>query len=566
MFLLELGSTDKRFKGLTFHEGMNILLADKTLESTSGDSRNGAGKTSFVLLLRYLFGGNRTAGLNSNDLAEHTFWMELGSSAEAVPIRVERPVSSATKVFIADEEFTVIAWKNRLRKVFNLPEAAENPTVGQLFAQVIRTYFGKPLKVHQAEPDWETGTRLGYFLGFSPEILSKSKEIAKLEKHSKALNAAIKDGVVGNLLKGEPELRAELAQAKERRMSIETNLSKFKIDEQYADHHAEADCLSRTIRDLNDEALSLECRKHDLREAIATENAGITPEEMVKQLKKMYSEIGLLLPDITTRRFQEVSEFHASVIRNRQLFLQSELNVVLERLNELDRNRRQADERRSEVMVLLQESMALDTFREAERDLSEIDALISNLKVRLEMTQSVSENGLKLRALKTDAESSVRAEIAELEETLNKAIVLFQSLGEEIYSGRNVSLLIEATKNGLLKVEPRIDGDASAGIQGVKTFLIDMVCAVIAIQLDRAPRFWVHDSQLFDSMDDRQLASCLNIGARLADEFKFQYIVTLNSDRLSGAENEGFDRRDYVLEPVLTDEVEDGGLFGFRFI
>ena len=87
----------------------------------------------------------------------------------------------------------------------------------------------------------------------------------------------------------------------------------------------------------------------------------------------------------------------------------------------------------------------------------------------------------------------------------------------------------------------------------------------MAIKANRAPRILVHDSLLFDSMDDRQVASCLNIGARMADKYGFQYIVTLNSDRLAAAEAEGFERRDYVIEPVLTDADASGGLFGFRF-
>jgi uncharacterized protein YydD (DUF2326 family) len=93
-----------------------------------------------------------------------------------------------------------------------------------------------------------------------------------------------------------------------------------------------------------------------------------------------------------------------------------------------------------------------------------------------------------------------------------------------------------------------------------------VVCLVTAIKVGRAPRILVHDSLLFDSMDERQMASCLNIGARLADEHNFQYVVTLNSDRLEAAEKVGFERRDYVLSPKLTDLGEDGGLFGFRFV
>ena len=40
----------------------------------------------------------------------------------------------------------------------------------------------------------------------------------------------------------------------------------------------------------------------------------------------------------------------------------------------------------------------------------------------------------------------------------------------------------------------------------------------------------------------------------------------MNSDRLEAVEREGFERRDYVIDPVLTDRGDTGGLFGFRFV
>ena len=387
-----------------------------------------------------------------------------------------------------------------------------------------------------------------------------------MEKNRKALNKAISDGTLGAIALSEPELRARLAQTREKRSRMESNLSGFRVDEQYADHQAEADRLTHEIRNLNDESLSLEQRKRDLELAMMEERPAVAGGELAKQLESMYAEIGIVLPGTVTRRFSEVAEFHASVVRNRQMYLQTELLVVNQRLDEAHSERQALDQRRAAVMNLLNNSMALETFREAEREVTELDALVADLERKLEFVQSVSDTGLRLRAMMSEAEANVRTEIADRELPLESAIVLFQQLGEEIYNDRNVSLLIEATRKGILKVVPKIDGDASAGILGVKTFLLDMVCVVTAIQLGRAPRILVHDSQLFDSMDDRQIASCLNIGARLADQVGFQYVVTLNSDRLAAAETEGFDRRDYVIEPVLTDAGEEGGLFGFRFI
>lgn len=566
MFLHELGSSDSRFKRLRFHEGVNILLADKTTESTSGDSRNGAGKTSFVRIMRYLLGGGIADSLKVEALSKHSFWAKLDLGESAGISRVERPISPRTKVHLDGATISVDDWKRELSAILGIPDSVRKPTVGQLFGQLARDYFGDPLKTHRVESDWESGIRMGFFLGFSPEILAKAGEVTALEKNRKALSRAISEGAIGAITLSEPELRARLAQAREKRSRLESNLSGFRVDEQYADHQADADRLTHAIRELNDEGLSLERRKRDLEIAMTEERPAVAGTDLAKQLESMYAEVGIVLPGAATHRFAEVAEFHASVVRNRQMYLQAELLSVTQRLAEVNSERRALDQRRSSIMNLLNDSMALETFRSAERELTDLDALVADLERKLELVQSVSATGIRLRAMMSEAESSVRTEIADRELPLESAIVLFQQLGEEIYADRNVSLLIEATRKGVLKIVPRIDGDASAGILGVKTFLLDMVCTVTAIQLGRAPRILIHDSQLFDSMDDRQIASCLNIGARLADEVGFQYVVTLNSDRLTAAESEGFDRRSYVIDPVLTDSGEEGGLFGFRFI
>lgn len=566
MFLYEIGSSDPRFKRLEFHAGMNILLADKTSHSTSGNSRNGAGKTSFVRILRYLFGGRVRDCLKAKPLQRHSFWAKVELQPDEKPCRVRRPISPQNKVYLDESEISLNEWKEKLSVLFGLSMSSDVPKVGQLFAQIIRDFFADPLKTFAAEPGWESGARIGFFLGFSPEILVKAREISQLEKGQKLLKQVLVEGDLGGTQLSEPELRSKLAGTKEKRSQLASDLSGFRVDDQYAEHQAEADRLTHEIRNLNDESLLRESRKRDLKLAMAEEESTVPKASDAKQVEDMFMEVGIVLPDTVTRRFHEVQDFHTSVVRNRQIFLEKELMEVEERLAEIQKLRTALDSRRATVMNLLEETMALDTFRCAEKELSELDALVADLENKLENIKSVSDGGIRLRALASQAEASLRGEIADRAQLLEDAIVLFQKLGEEIYNDRQVSLLIEATTKGTLKVVPKIDGDASAGILGVKTFLLDLVCAVIAIRLGRAPRILVHDSQLFDSMDDRQVASCLKIGARLAEDVGFQYIVTLNSDRLAAAEAEGFDRQDYVLDPVLKDRGDEGGLFGFRFV
>lgn len=69
-----------------------------------------------------------------------------------------------------------------------------------------------------------------------------------------------------------------------------------------------------------------------------------------------------------------------------------------------------------------------------------------------------------------------------------------------------------------------------------------------------------------EMFDGRQVAY-LNIGAQLAEEHGFQYIVTLNSDFITSVEaqsDDAFDADSYILSTRLT-ETEAGALSGFRF-
>ena len=186
MFISSLGSSDDRFKTLTFKPGLNILVADRTETSEQGDSRNSVGKTSFVKVLRYVLGGSRSDELAAPELNEHSFKATLslanvdGTGDDTVS--VSRTLTPATKVQISGwsavtekQPIQVEEWRAlHGQYLFQIPEDVARPTSGQLWAQLARTFFNKPTKVHGTEADWESGVRIGHLLGLSPEILAKS--------------------------------------------------------------------------------------------------------------------------------------------------------------------------------------------------------------------------------------------------------------------------------------------------------------------------------------------------------------------------------------------------------
>ena len=99
----------------------------------------------------------------------------------------------------------------------------------------------------------------------------------------------------------------------------------------------------------------------------------------------------------------------------------------------------------------------------------------------------------------------------------------------------------------------------------MEIFCLDLTLYRITTERLGGPGFLIHDSHLFDGVDERQIAGALLLGQRAAGA-NGQYIVTMNSDI--------FDRlplpdeikpADVVLATRLSDETETGGLFGFRF-
>lgn len=111
-----------------------------------------------------------------------------------------------------------------------------------------------------------------------------------------------------------------------------------------------------------------------------------------------------------------------------------------------------------------------------------------------------------------------------------------------------------------------IDAERSKGITNMQIFCFDLMLMEICVRHGRSPGFLIHDSHLFDGVDERQIAKALEIGAKRAESLGFQYIVTLNSDAVptEGFSN-GFDLTKHFLGTKLTDATETGGLFGTRF-
>ena len=136
-----------------------------------------------------------------------------------------------------------------------------------------------------------------------------------------------------------------------------------------------------------------------------------------------------------------------------------------------------------------------------------------------------------------------------------------------VFLGReklNADLLVFRRHFQLLTANAKLWG-RQQGINNMKTFCYDLMLAQLWASKRPSARLQIHDSSIFDGVDERQIAQSLELAHRAAEDNDFQYICALNSDALPNDElSPEFELDDFVRLRV-TDESEKGGLLGIRY-
>lgn len=282
-----------------------------------------------------------------------------------------------------------------------------------------------------------------------------------------------------------------------------------------------------------------------------------------QEVTSLYKEAGIALPDLTVRRLQEVADFHKKIVENRKRFLSSEITSLKTTIAAVEEAIAKKTEKRSVLLEILnthgalQEYMLLENRRmETISQLNAVSSMIDNLKA--------FQDGLsKVKIEQEQLFQNARRDLDERAPIREKAITLFNSFSERLYNAPG-KLVIDFTEKGYT-FDIEIERSGSSGISNMKVFCYDLMLATLWAEKQPSPRLLVHDSIIFDGVDERQRALSLELAAGEAENKKFQYICTLNSDYIPWGEfSEGFDIEKFI-RLRLTDEKTEGCLLGVRF-
>lgn len=577
------------FKELELRPGLNILLSDKSPGATQQQTRNRAGKSSFIELIHFVCGGNCDVDsmFRAPELIRSSFGLEVDLLGEVV--RVSRSASEPSKIILEQGEATRwpkqprmekeserrfisnTAWKIVLGKAFfRIDEEADEDEIeegrGQPKFRSLFSYFAR----REGNGGMHNATRnssqqqigdaqiaISYLVGIDWTIAQQWEVVRQKEKQIRELKRIVGQGILTDVLDSAASLRSRLVVAEKKLSKIDNTLSSFRVHEQYHDLEREASTITQTLGDLSDESELDRIYIAELEGAMEVE-APPAPTD----LTRLYEEAGIVLPDLVRRRYEDVLSFHQSVIRNRRSYLQTEHAAALERMKVREGKRKDLDQRRSELMKMLKSHGALEQFISLQTEKGRLQGEVEVLRRRFEAAAQLEKTSSSLDSDRTRLVERLRQDFSERSPVLDDAIRTFADIVDELY-GEPGQLEFHPTLNGP-ELRPNIPGDRSKGIGNMEVFCFDMMLQRLCAKQGIGPGFLIHDSHLFDGVDPRQTGRALAVGARLAEENDFQYIVTLNSDTLSELPD-SFNVDAYVLSQRLTDKTETGGLFGIRF-
>ena len=576
--LRNLSSNDDRFKTIAMRPGLNIIVSDMAEGASDTDSRNGVGKSSFVELLHFLLGLRTLSGslLQNEALEKHSFTLHLDWK-ETSSLAVTRSMETPGRIYLTEEDrgdsppsyetrdISRTEWVLALGKqLFNLPADPKGLNTRQLINLYVRRIsqhgFNHPVQVVPNQGIAAATTNIAYLMGLDWRLAAQYQDLAARESLRRQLNQAMKDPAFKFIVGSVAELRGLVTSTLNRVERLRAQVAEFKVVPEYEDMQLRADMIDSTIRSLRAADAADRRNAEDLAAAISAEE-----EPDIDYLNRVYTDLGVQLPDALLTRYEDVKSFHDAVLANRRAYLEVELGDARTRLNERRRQREELGAEHARLLQVLTEGGALAALGVLREELSVAQADLQSLRTRLDTAKALEETQAEIRAARSSLQRDIGRDLSEREPLIQEINGLFQRFAYALYgSERDAYIDISALPTSL-RIAPHISGEESEGIGKMVIFCFDFTVAVTAHKNGRGPDFLIHDSHLFDGVDERQVAEALSIARDACEEFDLQYIIAMNSDDLSKVQRFGISLDDNLLTPRLTDAYEDGGLFGFRF-
>lgn len=576
-------SDNQAFKRIDFQKGFNVILAERTKDSTKKDSRNGLGKSTLIEIIHFCLGANKGETLGKKELDGWNFTLDLDIGAKR--FHITRNTKDSNKIIVegdysdwpikpdVDEKtgraiITARNWNKLLGiLLFGLQGEYDEfkyvPTFRSMISYVMRRdgqrgAFLSPFQQYKSQKEWDIQVNNAFMLGLGWEYASKWQVLKDRESVLAQIKQEAQAGLLVNIMGSIGELEATKIRVEAQVKQEEEHLKSFKVHPQYSKIELEANELTEKIHTLvndnmNDKRL-LEHYEASLKGEVEANSELVT---------KIYEEAGLVLPNLVTKRIDDVLSFHKQVVVNRKEFLKTEMERIKGNIAKRELQKQDLSDKRADLLQVLKEHGALEEYTQLQSNHQKSVSELKDLNIRIENLNKFEQGKSSITVEQELLRQQATSDMSQRKVQKEKAVLLFNSNSEALYNAPG-NLSIDVSKTGF-KYGVTIERSGSHGIGNMKIFCYDLMLAQIWAEKNPSPKILVHDSIIFADVDERQKALALELAAKEADRLGFQYICTMNSDsipRQDFSQNFNFDK--YVRK-TFTDATDDGGILGIRF-
>lgn len=581
--IYSIKSDKPSFKNIEFKPGFNVILAERTKESTKKDSRNGLGKSTLIEIIHFCLGANKGETLSKKEMEGWSFAVDLDIAGKRYS--VTRNISEQNKIVIegdcsgwpitpdTDKETGAkVLSRNDWNRVLGVLLFGLKPSFGDMkyvptFRSMIsylvrrngqRGAFLNPFQQYKNQLEWDIQVNNTYLLGLGWEFSSKWQVLKDRVKILAQIKQEAQTGILASFMGTLGELEALKVRREEQAKQEGEQLKSFRVHPQYSKIETDANDLTRRIHELINENISdkrlLEHYEESLKEEVDAKPESVT---------KVYEEAGLTLPDLVTKRLDDVLSFHKQIVANRKDFLKAEIEKIKNNIARREQQKQELSSKKAELMLVLQEHGALEEYTQLQNNHQKTISELKDLEIKIENLKKFEQGKSAVTVEMELLQQQANIDLSERKVQKEKAILLFNANSQALYEAPG-TLSIDVSKTGF-KFGVIIERSGSHGIGNMKIFCYDLLLAQIWAEKSISPRILIHDSIIFADVDERQKALALELAAQESERLKFQYICTMNSDTIPAKDfSEGFNLDKYVRK-TLTDASDDGGLLGIRF-
>ncbi|MBP2036247.1 DUF2326 domain-containing protein [Streptomyces avidinii] len=576
-----MSANKESFREVEFTDGLNLIIAERSEASTDRDSRNGVGKSTLVEIIHFCLGSSVTQKNIIHQLRDDDWEFSLGLEYGDSIFTVRRSLSKATAVVLTNSardlplmdavkvslngeiEISTKTWKDILGQIcFGLTEETATEKYAPTFRSLV-SYFARsgrdayldPFTTSRQIRSYQKQVYNAFLVGLNWrhasewQVLKDQEKMVRTPSPDSALQkrstlAALENEQV-RLIADQQRLRSQVAE--------------FRIVPEYSAVEDQTRLLTTEMRELVNESSILTQKISRYEQQMSSESAG-----EISRVKDIYNEAGLLFPDSLSRDLSDVIRFHNEVTTHRKEYLQNEIVRLRTRASAITDRLNLLDNQRAELMRLLNEGGAVEDLGQLQFRLGRTQERLEEIEKRITSLESSAAKEATVASGRQALLSRALLDRSERRPKWSAVTSRFVEVTQYLY-GQPGEINFGLNENGFI-FETKMQRRGSNGVDLMGIYSYDISLAQVWQGAKRRAGFLIHDSLLFEGVDERQIALALNYAKQGSENLNFQYIALINSDNLplTDLHEIGLRWKDHVRLQLGDSRPEDT-LLGFRF-